>query len=133
MILPSEQRQAEVYFSLLERYRNLPLEQSLPILAVRWLCLTGTFDDVVSDLRTQGISATTLCSLREIARYSRFVETLVAKYPPPPESLPGVVEDGLKIRTVGDLPSTRDRIAAFLSRIMARENALHPVDPKKMN
>lgn len=137
MIDPATREKAEVYFTLLERYQHLPLEQSLPILAVRWLALDVGFDKLIEELRTLGgppaIPYVTICSLRAIARYQRFIEQLLEKYPPSPEALEGVVTDSERIREAADLQSTRDRIALFLTRILARENALHPVDPKKLH
>lgn len=133
MIDPATRAKAEVYFTLLERYQHLPLAQSLPILAVRWLALDVGFDDVIHGLRSIDIQYVTLRALREVSKYQQFIEQLLEKYPPSPEALEGVVTDSEKIREAAALQSTRDRIALFLTRILARENALHPVDPKSLH
>jgi hypothetical protein len=111
----------ETYMRVMERYSNLEMSKSVPIIAIRLLCLRFGYKNVLGGVMHQPFSSMVTAAVAEIDALVRFMKHLTGRFTPLENNRAGVEETIAEFTRLRSDPAVALSIGNFMRRMKSRE------------
>lgn len=119
-LTPHDSASIGAYERVMRRYDNLTLDQGLPLMAIRLLCLRYGFRKVALAAVHVTTDATAQAAWAEIDVMIDFIRSLIERFPPSEARRADLTNTLVEIEALHDDPAIRGRLETILRRMTVR-------------